>query len=147
MHGDRRAISLQQNTHICSNSSGVTLKKRCTVLSPTADSAGPWPTRYSRYFSNPSLFFRKHMATSSSVSHSFSFEKKTLHDKHPVKSSALKGFLHLRAVKTNTNSLVMEGFDIFNVPEDGFLLTADFRRCTRTVCMLQVMEGEEVDIF
>lgn len=41
----------------------------------------------------------------------------------------------------------MEGFDIFNVPEDGFLLAADFRRCVRTVCMLQVMKGEEVDIF
>lgn len=87
------------------------------------------------------------MAISSSVSHSFSFVKKTLHDKHPVKSSALKGFLYLRVVKTDTSSLVMEGFDIFNVPEDGFLLAADFRRCIRTVCMLQVMEGEEVDIF
>lgn len=41
----------------------------------------------------------------------------------------------------------MEGFDIFNVPEDGFLLAADFRRRIRTVCMLQVMEGEEVDVF
>lgn len=41
----------------------------------------------------------------------------------------------------------MEGFDFFNVPEDGFLLAADFRRRIWTVCMLQVMEGEEVDIF
>lgn len=45
------------------------------------------------------------------------------------------------------SSLVMEGFDVFNVPEDGLLLAADFRWCIRTVCMLQVMEGEEVDIF
>lgn len=45
------------------------------------------------------------------------------------------------------SSLVMEGIDVFNVPEDGFLLAADFRWCIRTVCMLQVMEGEEVDIF
>lgn len=64
-----------------------------------------------------------------------------------MKSSALKGFLNLRVVKTDTSSLVMEGFDILNVPEDGFLLAADFRRCIRTVCMLQVIEGEEVDIF
>lgn len=41
----------------------------------------------------------------------------------------------------------MEGFDIFNVPEDGLLLAADFRWRIRTVCMLQVMEGEKVDIF
>lgn len=49
--------------------------------------------------------------------------------------------------KTDMSSLVMEGFDVFNVPEDGLLLAADFRWCIRTVCMLQVMEGEEVDIF
>lgn len=49
--------------------------------------------------------------------------------------------------KTDMSSLVMEGFDVLNVPEDGLLLAADFRWCIRTVCMLQVMEGEEVDIF
>lgn len=41
----------------------------------------------------------------------------------------------------------MEGFDVFNVPEDGFLLAADFRRRIWTVCKLHVMEGEEVDVF
>lgn len=45
------------------------------------------------------------------------------------------------------SSLVMEGFDVFNVPEDGLLLAADFRWSIRTLCMLQVMEGEEVDVF
>lgn len=61
-----------------------------------------------------------------------------------MKSGALNV---LGVVKTDTSSLVMEGFDIINVPEDGFLLAADFRRCIRTVCMLQVMDGEEVDVF
>lgn len=41
----------------------------------------------------------------------------------------------------------MEGFDVINVPKDGVLLAADFRWCIRAVCVLQVMEGEEVDIF
>lgn len=87
------------------------------------------------------------MAISSSVSHSFSLVKKTLHDKHPVKSGALKGFLYLRVVKKVPSSLVMEGFDIFYVPEDGFLLAANFRWRIWTVCMLHVMDSEEVDIF
>lgn len=41
----------------------------------------------------------------------------------------------------------MEGFDVFDVPEDGFLLAADFRRRIWTACKLHVMEGEEVDVF
>lgn len=49
--------------------------------------------------------------------------------------------------KPDTSSLVMEGFDVFNVPEDGFLLAADFRRRIWTVCKPHVMEGEEVDVF
>lgn len=49
--------------------------------------------------------------------------------------------------KPDTSSLVMEGFDVFDVPEDGFLLAADLRRRVWTVCKLHVMEGEEVDVF
>lgn len=64
-----------------------------------------------------------------------------------MKISASIDFLHPRVVKTDTGSLVVEGFDIFNVPEDGVLLAADLRRCVRTVGVLHVMEGEEVDIF
>ena len=60
----------------------VTLKKRWTALSLTADSALLWPTRYWRYFSKPSLFFRKHMATSSSVSQSFNFGRNALKAKY-----------------------------------------------------------------
>lgn len=48
------------------------------VLSPTVDCAWLWPTRYWRYFSKPSLFFRKHMATSSSVSQSFNLDRNVL---------------------------------------------------------------------
>lgn len=56
-------------------------------------------------------------------------------------------FLHPRVEKTDMSSLVMEGFDVFNVPEDGLLLAADFRWCIWTLCMLQVMEGKEVDVL
>lgn len=59
----------------------TTLKKWWTALSLTADSAWFWPTRYSRYFSKPSLLFRKHMATSSSVSQSLNLGKKVLEDR------------------------------------------------------------------
>lgn len=47
-----------------------------------ADSAWLWPTRYRRYFSKPSLFFRKHIATSSSVSHSFNLGRNALRKWH-----------------------------------------------------------------
>lgn len=41
----------------------------------------------------------------------------------------------------------MEGLDIINVPEYGFLLAADIRRCIRAVCMLHVMGCKEVYLF
>lgn len=68
-------------------------------------------------------------------------------NKRHVQIGALTDFLYVRVVKTDINSLVMEGFDVINVPKDSVLLAADFRWCIRAVCVLHVMEGEEVDIF
>ncbi len=45
------------------------------------------------------------------------------------------------------SSLAMEGLDIIDVPEYGFLLAADISRCIRAVCMLQVTGGKEVYLF
>lgn len=41
----------------------------------------------------------------------------------------------------------MEGFDIINVSENSLFLAGDVRRCIRTVCMLQVMGGEEFHLL
>lgn len=47
----------------------------------------------------------------------------------------------------DVSSLAVEGLDITNVPEYGFLLAADLWRRIRLVCMLQVVEGKEVYLF
>lgn len=54
-------------------------------------------------------------------------------------------FLSLK--KTPKNSLFMEGLDLLKVPEYDVFLAGDLRRCIRTVCMLQVMDSEEVYLF
>lgn len=38
----------------------------------------------------------------------------------------------------------MEGLDVIDVPEYGFLLAVDVGRCVSAVCMLHVMGGKEV---
>lgn len=43
-------------------------------------------------------------------------------------------------------SLAMEGLDVINVPENGFLLAGDIRRYIRAVHMLQVVGGEEINL-
>lgn len=55
-------------------------------------------------------------------------------------------FLSLEKKEKET-SLAMEGLDLLNVPEYDVFLAADLKRHIRTVCMLQVMDGEEVYLF
>lgn len=48
---------------------------------------------------------------------------------------------------TIMSSLAMEVFDIIDVPEYGVFLAGDLRWGVKAVHMLQVMDGEKVDIF